>query len=110
MAYTFKDYQNQLDERSSHDIDSAGWRLAQQNIETIIGELLAQGSKEIAYEIVDEIYSLMECEENTPYFNETADMKSELVENIKKDIQLLRDNGFEDMIDDEIEEWEETRR
>ena len=44
------------------------------------------------------------------YFNETADMKSELVENIKKDIQLLRDNGFEDMIDDEIEEWEETRR
>ena len=37
-------------------------------------------------------------------------MKSELVENIKKDIQLLRDNGFEDMIDDEIEEWEETRR
>lgn len=110
MAYTFKDYQNQLDERSRHDIDSAGWRLAQQNIETIIEELLAQGSKEIAYEIVDEIYSLMECEENTPYFNETADMKSELVENIKKDIQLLRDNGFEDMIDDEIEEWEETRR
>ncbi len=110
MAYTFKDYQNQLNERDSHDIGSAGWRLAQQNIETIIEELLAQGSKEIAHEIVDEIYSLMECEENTPDFNETADMKSELVKNIKKDIQLLRDNGFEDMIDDEIEEWEETRR
>ncbi len=110
MAYTFKDYQNQLNERDSHDIGSTGWRLAQQNIETIIEELLAQGNKEMAYEIVDEIYSLMECEENTPDFNETADMKSELVENIKKDIQLLRDNGFEDMIDDEIEEWEETRR
>lgn len=52
----------------------------------------------MACEIVDEIYSLMELDED-----------EELIATIKKDIQLLRDNGFDDMVADDIEEWEDER-
>ncbi len=94
----FTDYLKALNERESHDIGSTGWRLAQQNIENITEELLAQGSRQMACEIVDEIYSLMELDED-----------EELIATIKKDIQLLRDNGFDDMVADDIEEWEDER-
>lgn len=92
MAYTMNDYRRFLNERDSHDIGTPGWNLGQQNVENIVEKMMKSGSEEMAHELVDEIYSLLDC---------GFDLDSE---EIKKDMALLEENGFEELAEEIREE------
>lgn len=92
MAYTMRDYRNALNERDSHDLGTPGWKLGQMNVSNIVEEMMKSGSEEMAHELVDEIWSLIEC---------GYELQSQEIE---KDMELLKNNGFEDLA---LEIWEE---
>lgn len=92
MRYTIVDYRNALNERDSHDLETPGWKLGQMKVDSIVEEMMKAGSKEMAYELVDGIWSLIEC---------GFELQSEEIEKL---MDLLKNNGFEDMA---LEIWEE---
>ena len=95
MKYTFRNYQEAINERDSYDMFSSGWKAAQIKMESIVMELMKQHCQQMAMELVDETYSLLEFSND-----------KEIKEVISKNLTLLRENGFEDMADDLIEEME----
>lgn len=94
MKYTMRDYRNALNERDSHDLGTPGWKLGQMNVSNIVGEMIKSGSEEMAHELVDEIWSLIES---------GNELQSEEVE---KDMKLLKNNGFEELALEILEEME----
>lgn len=91
----FNEYRLALKERNEFDVNSTEWKQAQKKVEDIVEMGLRKGSREIAFELVDEVYQLNDC---------GADLSDEMVQ---KNIALLRKHGFESMAQ-ELEEldWE----
>lgn len=85
MKYTMVDYRNALEERDSYDLDTPEWEQSQATVNNIVEEMMKSGSKEMAYELADEINSLLEC---------GFELDSE---EIQRDIELLKNNGFENV-------------
>lgn len=85
MKYTMVDYRNALEERDSYDLDTPEWEQSQAAVNNIVEEMMKSGSKEMAYELADEINSLLEC---------GFELDSE---EIQRDIELLKNNGFENV-------------
>lgn len=81
-----REYRAILNERDSYDIGSTGWKAAQIKLEDLIERGLKEGERMIAYEVYDDICSLLDC---------GADMEDE---KIQKSIKMLEENGFEDLV------------
>lgn len=92
MSYTIVDYRNAVNEMNSHDLDTPGWKLGQMKVDSIVEEMMKERKPEMAHEVVDTIWSLIEC---------GFELQSEEIEKL---MDLLKNNGFEDMA---MEIWEE---
>lgn len=95
MSYTMRDYRNALNERDSYDLYTPGWKLGQMKVDDIVEEMIKDKNNEMAHELSDVIYSLAEC---------GFDLQSD---EIKKLMELLKNNGFEDMAMEITEEISE---
>lgn len=89
---TLADYRNALNERNSFDFESVGWRAATLKLEQIIERGLAEKNYQIAREVQDGIYELLDC--GLTFENEQ----------VSKLISLLDDNGFTEMAE-EVREY-----
>lgn len=85
---TLADYRNALNERNSFDFESVGWRAATLKLEQIIERGLAEKNYQIAREVQDGIYELLDC--GLTFENEQ----------VSKLTSLLDDNGFTEMAED----------
>ncbi len=86
------DYRNALNERNSFDFESVGWRAATLKLEQIIERGLAEKNYQIAREVQDGIYELLDC--GLTFENEQ----------VSKLTSLLDDNGFTEMAE-EVREY-----
>lgn len=89
---TLVDYRNALSERNSFDFESVGWRAATLKLEQIIERGLAEKNYQIAREVQDGIYELLDC--GLTFENEQ----------VSKLTALLDDNGFVEMAE-EVREY-----
>lgn len=89
---TLVDYRNALNERNSFDFESVGWRAATLKLEQIIERGLAEKNYQIAREVQDVIYELLDC--GLTFENEQ----------VSKLTSLLDDNGFTEMAE-EVREY-----
>lgn len=89
---TLVDYRNALNERNSFDFESVGWRAATLKLEQIIERGLAEKNYQIAREVQDGIYELLDC--GLTFENEQ----------VSKLTSLLDDNGFTEMAE-EVREY-----
>jgi hypothetical protein len=89
---TLADYRNALNERNSFDFESVGWRAATLKLEQIIERGLAEKNYQIAREVQDGIYELLDC--GLTFENEQ----------VSKLTSLLDDNGFTEMAE-EVREY-----
>lgn len=85
---TIRDYRNALNERNSFDFESVGWRAAQAKLEQIIETGLEEGSYEIAKEVQDAIYDLLDC---------GLTFEDEQVVTL---MDLLKENDFEELAEE----------
>lgn len=81
---TMNDYRAALNERDSHDLYSAAWKLGQQKVQYVISALMEQGDRAMAAELIDEVYSLNDC--GVPFDDE----------GVQYDLWVLESNGYED--------------
>lgn len=89
---TLADYRNALNERNSFDFESVGWRAATLKLEQIIERGLAEKNYQIAREVQDGIYELLDY--GLTFENEQ----------VSKLTSLLDDNGFTEMAE-EVREY-----
>ena len=82
MAYTMNDYREALSERDNLEMESAEWKEAQKKVQQIVEEMVKSGDRAMVGEVMDEVYSLLEC-------GFTLDD-----EEVKQDIELLEKYGF----------------
>lgn len=85
---TLRDYRNALNERNSFDYESVGWRAAHAKLKQTIEKGLEEGNFQIAREVQDGIYELLDC-------GLTADD-----EQVAELIKLLAENGFEELAEE----------
>lgn len=87
-----EEYRWALNERDSFEIGSTGWKAAQLKLEQIIKKELGKGNRRIAFEVQDDIYNMLD--------NGTSLEDEEVV----KSLNLLKDNGFEDLAEEVLED------
>lgn len=75
-------YRSLLNERDKNEFGSAEWDAAQKMLSVFIEKALEAGERSIADEIVDDLYSLSDCEYT---------LEDEVV---KEDLALLEKYGF----------------
>lgn len=59
--YSMSDYRAALDERSSYDMGTTAWKLAQMKVNSIVSVMMAAKDSQMVMEIVDEVYNLNDC-------------------------------------------------
>ncbi len=89
---TLTDYRKALCERNECEFESAEWKMAQEKLNQIIEEGLAEGNYQIAREVQDGIIDLMECD---------LALDDERIANL---IELLENNGFSEFVE-EVKEY-----
>ena len=59
--YNMNDYRVALGERDSHDMEFSEWKLGQMKVQSIVAVMVANGSRQMIAEVMDEVYSLNDC-------------------------------------------------